>query len=154
MEKKVDKEDFSKKQEHEKYAVQRQLRLTQQMDELIKAKALEKHTSDSEIIRQAITNYINRSMSDTEIVHAALMENSRKIRYLENKVELLALVTFEQTKLLFKLLPTTHENSDFIVSRDYDKFMKNCTKLLRTNHTGVLESMILDSYEQSGEDEN
>ena len=76
------------------YSVQRQLRFTKQMDELVKSKALEHHTTESEIIRQAVMNYINRSMSDTEIVHASLVENTRKIRYLENKVELLALVIF------------------------------------------------------------
>lgn len=136
------------------YSVQRQLRFTKQMDELVKSKALEHHTTESEIIRQAVTNYINRSMSDTEIVHASLMENTRKIRYLENKVELLALVIFEQTKLMMKILPSPSKqmNSDFAVENDFKRFMQNCTKLLKSNHTGVLEAMILDSYEQQQEE--
>ena len=135
------------------YSVQRQLRFTKQMDELVKSKALEHHTTESEIIRQAVTNYINRSMSDTEIVHASLVENTRKIRYLENKVELLALVIFEQTKLMMKILPSKQMNSDFTVENDFKRFMQNCTKLLKSNHTGVLEAMILDSYEQQEEKE-
>ena len=135
------------------YSVQRQIRFTKQMDELVKSKALEHHTTESEIIRQAVMNYINRSMSDTEIVHASLVENTRKIRYLENKVELLALVIFEQTKLMMKILPSKQMNSDFTVENDFKRFMQNCTKLLKSNHTGVLEAMILDSYEQQEEKE-
>lgn len=139
-----------KKEEHEKYTTQKQIRLTKQMDELVKSKALERHTTDSEIIRQAVANYINRSMSDTEIVHASLMENTRKIRYLENKVELMALVVFELVKLLMKSLPSRQVNSDTVVQHEFEAFMRNCTKILRNNHTGVLEAMILDSYEQQG----
>lgn len=138
------------KENDDKFSVLKQLRLTKQMDELVKAKALERHTTDSEIIRQAVANYINRSMSDTEIVHASLMENTRKIRYLENKVELLALVLFEQTKLMLRILPNKAVNSDFMVEKDFAKFMADCTNHLKTNHSGVLESMILDSYEQGG----
>lgn len=140
------------KEKDDTFSVQRQLRLTRQMDELVRAKALERHTTDSEIIRQAVANYINRSMSDTEIVHASLMENTRKIRYLENKVELLALVLFEHTKLMMRILPNRAVNSEFMVEKDFEKFMANCTSLLRKNHRGVLESMILDSYEQGGGD--
>ena len=141
-----------KRESEEKFTVQCQLRFTKQMSELVKAKALERHTTDSEIIRQAVSNYINRAMSDTEIVHASLAENSRKIRYLENKVELLALVIFEQTKLLMKVLPNRQINSDSIVKHEFEAFMQNCTKILKSNHQGVLESMILDAYEQESED--
>lgn len=139
-----------KSEEENRYVVQRQIRISQTMDDYIKSKAFEKHTTDSEIIRQAISNYINRSMSDTEIVHASLAENSRKIRYLENKVELLALVVFEQTKFIMKSLPKTNVNTDYYVSHEFEKFMQNCTEILKQNNTGVLEAMILDSYEQGG----
>lgn len=136
--------------DNDKYRVQKQLRLSTNMAELIEAKALEHHTTDSEIIRQAISNYVNRSMSDTEIVHASIMENTRKLRYLENKVELMALIVFQQTKFLMKTLPSRQVNSDFMVEKEFEDFMKECTKILKSNHTGVLESMILDTYEQQG----
>lgn len=142
------------KLEHEKFSVQRQLRFTKQMDELVKAKALERHTTDSEIIRQAVANYINRSMSDTEIVHASLMENTRKIRYLENKIELLALIIFQQTKFIMGVMPNRKVNSDELVERDFERFHRECMKILKTNHSGMLESMILDLYEQGGSNEN
>ena len=140
------------KDEDGKYRVTKQLRLTSQMAELVEAKALERHTTDSEIIRQAVSNYVNRSMSDVEIVHASLSETSRKIRYLENKVELLALVVFEQTKMLMKSVPNRAINSDAVVKNEFEKFMRGVTKTLKTNHTGVLEAMILDSYEQGSEE--
>lgn len=138
----------NKKKEHEKYRVQKQLRFTSQMASLIEAKALEHNTTESEIIRQAVSNYINRSMNDTEMVHASIMENTRKLRYLENKVELMALIIFQQTKYLMRTLPAKQANSDFTVEKDFEKFMSECGKILKSNHTGVLEAMILDLYEQ------
>ena len=141
----------NKKERYVKYGVLKQLRMTEQMENLIKSKALEHNTTESEIIRQALSNYINRSMSDSEIVHASLVENSRKIRYLENKVELLALIVMQQTKFIMKMFPNRQINSDEFVNIEYERFVRDCTKILKSNHSGVLESMILDAYEQGGD---
>ena len=141
----------NKKESYVKYGVLKQLRMTEQMENLIKSKALEHNTTESEIIRQALSNYINRSMSDSEIVHASLVENSRKIRYLENKVELLALIVMQQTKFIMKMFPNRQINSDKLVNIEYERFVRDCTKILKSNHSGVLESMILDAYEQGGD---
>ena len=54
---------------------------------------------------------------------------------------------------MMKILPSKQMNSDFTVENDFKRFMQNCTKLLKSNHTGVLEAMILDSYEQQEEKE-
>ena len=140
----------NKKEEHVKFSVQKQIRLTKQTAELVEAKALEKHTTESEIIRQAVANYMNRSMSDTEIVHASLMENTRKIRYLENKVELLALIVFQQTKFLMRVMPSRQVNTDALVEKDFERFKNDCMRSLKSNHGGMLEAMILDLYEQGG----
>lgn len=141
----------NRKESYVKYGVLKQLRMTEQMQNLIKSKALEHNTTESEIIRQALNNYINRSMSDSEIVHASLVENSRKIRYLENKVELLALIVMQQTKFIMKMFPNRQINSDELVDIEYERFVRDCTKILKANHSGVLESMILDAYEQGDE---
>lgn len=141
----------NKKESYVKYGVLKQLRMTEQMENLIKSKALEHNTTESEIIRQALDNYINRCMSDSEIVHASLVENSRKIRYLENKVELLALIVMQQTKFIMKMFPNRQINSDELVNIEYERFVRDCTKILKSNHSGVLESMILDAYEQGGD---
>lgn len=143
----------NQKEEHVKFSESKQLRFTKQMAELVEAKALEKHTTESEIIRQAVANYINRSMSDTEIVHASLMENTRKIRYLENKVELLALIVFQQTKFMMRVLPSKAVNSDYAVEKNFEKFQQECMRILKSNHGGMLEAMILDLYEQSGSED-
>lgn len=138
----------NRKESYVKYSVLKQIRMTEQMQNLIKSKALEHNTTESEIIRQALDNYINRCMSDSEIVHASLVENSRKIRYLENKVELLALIVMQQTKFIMKMFPNRQINSDEVVNIEYERFVRDCTKILKSNHSGVLESMILDAYEQ------
>lgn len=143
----------NRKDKNVQYSCPKQIRFTKQISELIEAKALEQHTTESEIIRQSVAEYMNRSMSDTEIVHASLAEASRKIRYLENKVELLALVLFEQTKFLMRVMPGRQVNSDELVDKDFERFIRECTKSLRQNHGGMLESMILDAYEQSGAEE-
>ena len=140
----------NKKEEHEKYSVEVRVRFTKKMSEIIEAKSLEHHTNISEIIRQAVANYVNRSMNDTEIVHASLIENSRKIRVLENKIELMALIVIQQSKFLMKVLPNKQINTDFVVEKEYENFMNECTRILQTNHQGVLESMILDAYEKQG----
>lgn len=140
----------NKKDDNVKFSVQKQIRLTRQMAEMIEAKALEKHTNESEIVRQALAHYMNRSMSDTEIVHASLVENTRKIRYLERKVELLALIVFQQTKFLMRVMPSRQVNSETLVEKDFDRFKNECMRSLKTNHGGILESMILDLYEQGG----
>lgn len=133
----------NKKESYVKYGVLKQLRMTEQMENLIKSKALEHNTTESEIIRQALSN--------SEIVHASLVENSRKIRYLENKVELLALIVMQQTKFIMKMFPNRQINSDELVNIEYERFVRDCTKILKSNHSGVLESMILDAYEQGGD---
>ncbi len=124
------------------------MRLTDTQKKILASKAAEQNTSISELIRQAVGNYINRNLSDTEIIHSSLAENSRKIRYLEDKVELLALIIMQQTKYLMKVMPQKQINTDSLVEIEYRKFNDECTKILKTNHGGILESMILNLYEQ------
>jgi hypothetical protein len=141
----------NKKTADSAYNVPCNARISQQMAKLIKCKALEQNTSESEIVRTAITEYMTRTMNDAEIVHASLAEQTKKIRYLENKVELIALLVMQQTKLILRVMPDWNANTEEMVQVEYEKFMKDCTHTLRTNHHGALESMILDLYEQQEE---
>ena len=143
----------NKKDEYVKYSKIRPIRLTQQQQRLVDEKAAEQNTTASDIIRQAVMQYVNRAMSDTEIVHASLSENTRKLRYLENKVELLALIVFQQTKFLMRIMPSRQVNSDALVESDFERFRRDCLKSLKSNHGGMLEAMILDLYEQGGNDQ-
>mgnify|MGYP002626124234 CR=1 FL=1 len=134
------------------YTEAAQVRLTKQQLELVAARALEQHTTESEIIRQALMRDMNRAMSDAEILHATVAENTRKLRYLEDKVELLALIVFEQTKFLMGVMPSRKVNTDELVEADFERFKRACMKSLKANHGGMLEAMILDLYEQGGSD--
>lgn len=142
----------NKKESYVKYDKLKQIRLTNQLDNLIESKALEENCTSSEIIREAIISFLNRNMSDKEIIHSSIAENTRKIRYLEDKVELLALIVMEQTKYMMKMLPTKQVNLNEIVDLEFEKFKKDCMKTLKKNHGGMLESMILDLYEQGVDD--
>ena len=142
----------NKKEEYVKYDKIKQVRLSKQLDNLIEAKALETNCNSSEIIREAIISFLNRNMSDTEIVHSSIAENTRKVRYLEDKVELLALIVMEQTKYIMKMFPMKQINLNESVDLEFEKFRKDCMKTLKKNHGGMLESMILDLYEQGVED--
>lgn len=143
---------YNKKDDFVKYSEAKQVRLTQQQIKILEAKAAEQNSTVSELIRQSIMNYINRNMSDTEIIHASLVENSRKIRYLEDKIELLALIVMQQTKFIMKVMPQKQVNTEGVVESEFKKFQDDCLKSFKSNHGGMLESMILDLYEQgSGE---
>ena len=135
----------------DQYSETLQVRLTKQQVNLLKAKTLEQNVSISSLIRQAVVLYLNRTLSDTELLYASMNENVRNIRYLDNKVELLALIIMEQTKYQMRVLPSNPVNTDENAEFDYSKFEKNCFKSLRQNHRGKLESMLIDCYEQSGE---
>ena len=141
----------NKKEEYVKYDRIKQVRLSKQLDNLIEAKALEANCNSSEIIREAIISFLNRNMSDTEIVHSSIAENTRKVRYLEDKVELLGLIVMEQTKYIMKMFPMKQINLNELVDLEFEKFRKDCMKTLKKNHGGMLESMILDLYEQGVE---
>lgn len=140
-----------KTDEDMKYTVLKNLRLTPHLSDLIDAKALEQNTTSSEILRQAVMNYLCRNMSDTEIVHASIAENTRKIRYLEDKIELLALIIFQQTRFIMSVMPSRQVKADELVDNEFEQFKRECTRALRKNHNGLLEGMILDSYERSGD---
>ena len=61
-------------------------------------------------------------------------------------------VIFEQTKLLMRRIPDKQINLDSAVEHEFEKFKTACTKALKANHAGVLETMVLDAYERGGGD--
>lgn len=137
------------KQEHNKFLDCLNIRIPRQITKLIKAKALEHNTSTSELIRQSIMQYINRNLNDSEILHASMVETKNKIGYLEKKIEVLAIIITEQLKYLMQVMPEK-KGSEYSIftEKNYKDFMQNCETSLKANHNGILESMILDFYEQ------
>ena len=138
----------NEKDENAKYSIIVKARVTKQIKSIIKAKALEQNVTESEIVRQAIFNYINENMSDSHIIHAAIAENTRKMKWLEKKTELLGLLVMQQTRLMIKSLPDVQGKSEFMTDRAYEEFLSKCQNLLRHNRNGFLESMVLDAYEK------
>ena len=144
----------NRKTDNVRYGDIKQVRLTMEMGKQVKAIAFEQNTSESEIIRQAVINYINRNMNDAEIVHACLNELKRNIQVMSDKIELLALIIMQQTKHLLKVL---HDNSSIdedLLDLSVEEFQRKCLKTLKTNHIGLLESMLLDFYEKGDNEEN
>lgn len=130
------------------------IRLTPKIAGLLKAESIETNTSVSEVARQSIMEHFNRRMSDAEIMHFSLAENSRKLRYVEKKIDLAALIILELAKNQIRAFPDVDASSDSIADKKYEKFVAGCASSLKSNHHGVLESMILDLYEQEGENGN
>lgn len=140
------------KEEYSKFCETINVRLTQQQLNLIKSKALENNCTDSELIRNALMYYINRSMDDKVLLHSAMNELTRKIKYLENKIDLTAMVIMQQIKHLIKTLPQKAVISNELTEIEFKNFMSECSRAIKMNHGSLLESWIMDLYEQDLED--
>lgn len=136
------------KEESAKYSEQLKVRITQQQSNLIKSKALENNCTESELVRNALMYYINRSMSDNALIYSAMQEIIRKVKYLENKIDLTAMLLMQQTKHIIKTLPNKQVNSPEIVDIEFKSFIDECSKVIKLNHGSMLESWIMDLYEQ------
>lgn len=136
------------KEESAKYSEQLKVRITQQQSNLIKSKALENNCTESELVRNALMYYINKSMSDNALIYSAMQEIIRKVKYLENKIDLTAMLLMQQTKHIIKTLPNKQVNSPEIVDIEFKSFIDECSKVIKLNHGSMLESWIMDLYEQ------
>lgn len=148
----MDNQKKSRKPKEINYISLKHTRFTEEQVKLIRMKARETGCTDSEFIRTAVVQYINRNITDTEIIHAALVDLNRKQQYVENKLELLAMMIFQQAKLTMEKLPDVQNVNNDMVDVLMEEFKQKCVKTLKTNHEGLLESMILDAYETSGGD--
>lgn len=135
----------------EKYSELKQVRISKPMANQVKSKALEQNATESDIIRQALINYINRNLNDSEIIYAKLNSVNQKLLMLEHKIDLLSLISFQQTKFLLQSLPITEANPKSFVESEFEKFKNNCVKSLKENHSGILENWLLDIYEKGTE---
>lgn len=128
------------------------VRVTKNISNQIKAKALEQGVTESEIVRVAINNYIVSNMTDSEIVYASLSDAKRHMKALEKKIEILGLVLSQSVKQQLKFMPDKNLRSDFSVKNDYFDFLTACKKELKDEPRGFLEQMVLDVYESGGAD--
>lgn len=142
----------NQKPDSAKFSVSQKVRLTEHQNKILKTKALEQNTTVSEILRTAVTNYIDRNMTDTEILYATLTEQSRKIRYLENKVEVSSILLTQMFKYFMRVLPMNASNSSEFVDTKFEDFKKDCAQVVKEYHGGFLESFVLDMYEKGAEE--
>ncbi|MDE6245900.1 MAG: ribbon-helix-helix protein, CopG family [Treponemataceae bacterium] len=126
------------------------IRLTKNLDKAVRSKAMEKGLGVSEFIRQVLEQYLDNSFSDTALLNHTLSEHNRKIGYLENKVDLAAMIIMELVRHQIRHLPEKQFMSEDMVEKRYEKFMQDCANSLSGKHRGILEGMVLDIYEQTG----
>lgn len=125
------------------------VRFTPRIVELIELKAKEKKTTFSEIVRLACMDYLDKDISDTQLVYASLNDSKQKLRFLENKTELLAVFILGLARRMIRTLPNRQSVSDEVAELEFQKFLDESTSSLRTRHGGLLEAMVLDIYQQT-----
>lgn len=128
-----------------KYNVLKPIRVSSAQDDLIKQKSLEQHCSYAEIVRTAINEYLNRNMSDAEIMHASLASNTQEIRYMENKLEIIMLMMMNLAREFLKKFPKDALTED-MAQKNFDLYMEKFTAYLSTKK-GFLQALTLDAYE-------
>ena len=138
------------KDELAKHEQTKNVRFTPRLAELIEGKAKEKGTTFSEIVRLSCMDYLNKDISDAELIYASLNDTKQHLRFLENKTELLAVFIMEIARKMIKTLPNRQIVSDEIAELEFQKFLDDSTFSLKKQHKGLLEAMVLDIYQKSG----
>ena len=131
--------------------IDKHVRITTEMEKLINVKAAEMRTSVSDFIRKAIEDAINRNLTDTELIYSSLVDLKRKNQYQEDKIELLSILIFELVKHQLKVLPDSNLKSEEMLEIEMENFKNECLRSFKKNHGSLLESMVLNIYEKSGQ---
>lgn len=134
--------------------ISKTIRITSVLNDLIKAKALENHTTDSEIIKQAIAEYINKNLSDNEIFHASLNEIKHQLYVLDNKIKKYPAMWYQAVREIFSVLPLNQVHSKSEIDYIMEQFSKNVSDLTKKNREGVFETIIIDEFEKTGIEDN
>ena len=113
------------KDELAKHEQTKNIRFTPRLAELIEGKAKEEGTTFSEIVRLSCMDYLNKDISDAELIYASLNDTKQRIRFLENKTELLAVFIMEIARRMIKTLPNRQSVSDEVAELEFQKFLDN-----------------------------
>jgi len=76
--------------------------------------------------------------------------DSRQICLTPDKTELLAVFIMEIARRMIKTLPNRQSVSDEVAELEFQKFLDDSTFSLKNHHKRLLESMVLDIYQQQG----
>lgn len=141
------------KPSEQKFSSPIRIRFTKELEKMIKAKSIEKGLGVSELVRQICEQHFENELSDTALLNHTLTQHNRKIGYLENKVELAAMIVMELARHQIRHFPEKAFASEDAVEKRFEEFLESCASGLKGNHKGLLESMVLDIYERGGGEE-
>ncbi len=129
------------------------IRFTGELEKMIKSEAIEKGLGVSELVRQICEQHFEERISDTVLLNQTITQHSRKIGYLENKIELTAMIVMELARHQIRHFPEKTFIGEAAAERRFEEFIENCASSLKGSHKGLLESMVLDIYERAGGEE-
>lgn len=126
-----------------------QSRVTDEIGNMLRAKAVRENIDIATVIREIIEQYFEDSLSDSKIISQNMIQTKRKIAMLENKVEIMSLLILELAKMYSRTFPEKEISPEFS-EKFYEEIVTRISENMK-NHRGRLESMVLDIYEKSGE---
>ena len=139
---------MNKKAEKARLTTVVRTRVTDEIANMLQAKAVRENIDISTVLREIIYQYFEDSVNDTKIMSQNMIQTKRKITMLENKIEIMALLILQLTKAYSSTFPRKHL-TDEMSEKFYEETITELSNNMK-NHKGLLESMVLDIYEKSG----
>lgn len=139
---------MNKKAEKARLTTVVRTRVTDEIANMLQAKAVRENIDISTVLREIIYQYFEDSVNDTKIMSQNMIQTKRKITMLENKIEIMSLLILQLTKAYSSTFPRKHL-TDEMTEKFYEETITELSNIMK-NHKGLLESMVLDIYEKSG----
>lgn len=124
-------------------------RVTDEIFNMVRAKAVRENIDMASCIREIIEQYFEDILTDSKIISQNMIQTKRKISMLENKIEIMSMLVLELAKSYTATFPDRHLTAE-MSEKFYEELVTRLTNNMK-NHKGRLESMVLDIYEKSGE---
>ena len=124
-------------------------RVTDEIFNMVNAKAIRENIDMASCIREIIEQYFEDTLTDSKIISQNMIQTKRKISMLENKVEVMSMLVLELAKAYTATFPDRHL-TDELSQKFYEELITRLAGNMK-NHKGRFESMVLDIYEKSGE---
>ena len=128
------------------YDAKLSIRLSKKLAGEISRQADRSRCSTNEIVRLALTEYLNRTMSDTEFFHASLADMNHRLYRVENKLKKYPALIYALAEEIIRLLPEHSFNVVDISSR-MDAFEKRVVEIATKNREGAFETILIDAME-------
>lgn len=126
------------------------IRISKRQKELLESKAIELRVDKSQLVRTAISDYINKNLNDTELLYASVNDNTVAMRRLHDQFELIYTFIIESTRHIIKVLPMNTVNTDSMADEEIEKIIRS-TKEELLKHPKRLTQIVLDLYQNGVE---